>query len=213
MNINSSLINELKQKEYRDAYAAAQIRIVLPFHIRALRMQRGWSQMELARRAGMAQPRIAEIEKPGARRLNIETLLRIAIAFDVGLQVRFMPFSELVEWAESFSPDASSITSFDNEIAALARNTAEVQGILLTNRPIDVPALLFKSQLPYQLPTYGTTTTNVALNMPRTQTEPISTISVSSSITTSAGKETIVWTPIGQGSIPMMNRNSLETIH
>ena len=81
MNIKSSLVNELKQKAYRDAYAAAQIKIMLPFHIRALRMQRGWSQAELARRAGMAQPRIAEIEKPGARRLNTYRSLILEVHF------------------------------------------------------------------------------------------------------------------------------------
>src|ERR1700680_1463571 len=70
------LLSELSDKTYRDAYVAAQIRIGLPFQIKALRTARDWSQGDLAHRAGMAQPRISEIEKPGERSLNIETLLR-----------------------------------------------------------------------------------------------------------------------------------------
>ena len=48
----------------------------------------------------MTQPRISELETPGERKLTIETLLRLASAFDVALQVRFVPYSELVDWTE-----------------------------------------------------------------------------------------------------------------
>jgi hypothetical protein len=57
------------------------------------------------------------MERPGARRLNIETLLRVATAFDVGLQIRFVPFSELVAWAENFNPDDFAISTFEEELA------------------------------------------------------------------------------------------------
>ena len=118
LNINSSLVNELRQKEYRDAYVASQIRMGIPLQVRALRNQYGWSQEECARGVGMSQPRVSEMERPGERRLTIETLLRIAAACDVGLQIRFAPFSELVAWSESFRPDTFKVPSFDEEIAA-----------------------------------------------------------------------------------------------
>lgn len=122
MNINSSLISEMKDKRYRDAYVASQIRIGMPFQVRALRKSRNWSQSQLAERAGMSQPRISEIEKPGARSLNVDTALRIAAACDVGLQVRFVPFSELIEWSETLDIEALedsnnvSIPSFEAEL-------------------------------------------------------------------------------------------------
>lgn len=118
MNINSSLTNHLKNKEYREAYVASQIKINIPFQIRALRKQRGLSQGDLAALAKMAQPRISEMEKPGARSLNLETLQRVASALDVGFQVRFVPFGELVDWAEGFDPDHFDIPSFSEELAA-----------------------------------------------------------------------------------------------
>jgi transcriptional regulator with XRE-family HTH domain len=118
VNTHSSLIAELKSKEYRDAYVASQIAIGLPFQARQLRIQKGWTQEELAERAGMSQPRIAEIEKPSKRRFNLETLLRIASAHDVGLEVRFVPLGQIVEHDESFDPDSFHIPTFDEELAA-----------------------------------------------------------------------------------------------
>src|SRR5260370_21372211 len=118
VNLNSPLVSELSTKECREAYVAAQINIGIPFQIRALRKSRGWNQEVLAEHAKMAQPRISEIERPGERRPNIETLLRIAAAFDVGLQVRFLPFTELIEWSESFDPENFEVRTFDDELNA-----------------------------------------------------------------------------------------------
>jgi transcriptional regulator with XRE-family HTH domain len=120
VNINSSLTKELQDKTYRDAYVASQIRMALPFQVRGLRRARGLNQGEFATRVGMAQPRISEIEKPGERSLNIDTLLRIAAGMDVALQIRFVPFSELIDWSESFDPDNFKIPSFDDELKAAA---------------------------------------------------------------------------------------------
>ncbi len=117
MNIDSSLIAELRDKKYREAYVASQISIGIPFQIRALRKHRKWNQDQLAEHAKMAQPRISEIEKPGERRLNIETLMRIAAALDIGLQVRFVPFSELIDSSEDLDPDAISIKTFTEELS------------------------------------------------------------------------------------------------
>jgi transcriptional regulator with XRE-family HTH domain len=117
MNINSSLIAELREKAYRDAYVASQIRMTLPLQIRELRRKEEWTQPQLAEHAGMAQPRISELEKPGERRLTIETLLRLASAFDVALQVRFVPFGELIDWSEGLDIDNFAIQPFEAELA------------------------------------------------------------------------------------------------
>jgi transcriptional regulator with XRE-family HTH domain len=117
LNINSLLMGELQDKEYRDAYVASQVRISLPLQTRALRKGREWSQPDLAVAAGMTQPRISELETPGGRKLTIETLLRLASAFDVALQVRFVPYSELVDWSEHLNFDRLRIKPFVEELA------------------------------------------------------------------------------------------------
>jgi transcriptional regulator with XRE-family HTH domain len=116
MNTRSGRVEAMKDKGYRHGMANAQIEIDLPFQIRALRKQRGWTQPELAAKAGMKQPRISNVEKPGVTHFSLETLRRLAEAFDVALVVRFAPFSELLDWSQRFSPDDFAIQSFGDEI-------------------------------------------------------------------------------------------------
>jgi transcriptional regulator with XRE-family HTH domain len=96
----------------------SQISVGLPFQIRALREQRGWKQSDLAKAAGMLQPRISAMESPGGAKLNLETLRRLASAFDIGLAVRFVPFSELLAWSDNFTPDHFRIRSFEQDVSA-----------------------------------------------------------------------------------------------
>ena len=104
-----------KGKQHREAFVASQINVGLPFQIRALRKQRDWNQKQLADAAEMLQPRISAMEQPGGGALNLETLRRLAAAFDVALLVKFVPFSELVNFSDAFSPDDFSVASFENE--------------------------------------------------------------------------------------------------
>lgn len=105
-------------KERRDAYVSAQIDVLIPFQIRALRKQYGLEQEDLAGLANMAQPSISKLEKAG-NRANIETLKRIANALDVALIVKFVPFSELVRWSDNFSPDGFTVPNFSLEMEKL----------------------------------------------------------------------------------------------
>jgi transcriptional regulator with XRE-family HTH domain len=106
---------KLTDPEYRKAFVSSQINIRIPFQIRALMKERGWKQEDLAKAAGMLQPRISGLLSPGKTRPNIETLRRLAEAFDCGLIVRFAPFSELVRWSEEFDPESFSAPSFVTE--------------------------------------------------------------------------------------------------
>lgn len=111
--MTSKVLKKLKDPEYRKAFVASQINVGIPFQIRALRKSRGWTQEQLAERTGMLQPRISAIQTPGKAKLNLETLRRLAEAFDCGLVVRFAPFSELVRWSDDFEPDTFNAPSYD----------------------------------------------------------------------------------------------------
>jgi len=112
---NSKLVQELQDKATRDAFVSSQMSIPLAFQILALREQRGLTQKQLAEKADMLQPRIAAMERPSGSEPNLRTLKRLASAFDVALIVRFVPFSELTEWAERFSPDTFMVPSFEDD--------------------------------------------------------------------------------------------------
>ena len=121
--MTSKLLEKLrKSKKYRDLFVEGQIRTGIPFQIRVMRESRPWKQSELGDRANMPQTVISRMEKPGSGNLTIKTLLRLASAFDVGLIVRFAPFSEIVDWANGqshivpgLSQNYLSVLNFDED--------------------------------------------------------------------------------------------------
>lgn len=115
LNKKQKLIEELKDKRYRDAFISAHIDTGIPFQIRAIRKQRKWTQKELADHAGMLQERISVAENPNYSRFNLKTLKKIASAFDVALIVRYVPFSELVKWELDLSPESLQAVSFNGD--------------------------------------------------------------------------------------------------
>jgi transcriptional regulator with XRE-family HTH domain len=125
VNTRVQKIAKLKNKQYRDAFVGSQIGIGIPFQIRALREQRGWKQSHLAEKTGMLQPRISAMETPGGAKFTIETLRRLASAFDIALMVKFVPFSDLVRWSEDFNPDTFSAPSFDADTNLIERKPQE----------------------------------------------------------------------------------------
>jgi len=129
VNSKSQLANQLSDKAYRDAYVASQIRVGLPMQCRALRENLELTQPELAKTAGMTQPRISELERPGERKLNIETLLRLASAFDVALQVRFVPFSRLVDDDDAIDLDNFYIRPYEEDMEHLKKLEDQMQSV------------------------------------------------------------------------------------
>jgi transcriptional regulator with XRE-family HTH domain len=109
------IIENLKNKEYRDAFVTEHINTGVPFQIRALRDQREWTQKDLGNHVEMAQETISRIEDPNYGKLTLKTLKRLASAFDVALMVRFVPFSELVEWELHLTPDSLKALEFEKE--------------------------------------------------------------------------------------------------
>jgi len=107
------LLSSLSSKEARKAFVASRIRIRLPAQIRELRLTRGLSQAELGKRAGMKQSAISRCEGMGYDQFTISTLKALAGAFDVGLKVEFVSFSELVENASNPEIYHLDVPSFD----------------------------------------------------------------------------------------------------
>lgn len=94
-----TLIKRLRRgKATREQFVSSHIGKGIGFQIRAIRDRLGWNQEELAKRAGMTQNSVSRLESAGYGKPTITTLRRLADAFDVGLIVRFAPFSEVVDW-------------------------------------------------------------------------------------------------------------------
>ncbi|MFZ2445468.1 MAG: helix-turn-helix transcriptional regulator [Syntrophobacteraceae bacterium] len=110
------LFNKLKNKKYRAAYAAGHTKTIVPFQIRTLREQRGWSQTKLAQLAKTTQAAISRLEDPDYGNISISTLLKLAACFDNALLVKFVPFSKFLSEYADKSAEALTSKTFEEEL-------------------------------------------------------------------------------------------------
>jgi transcriptional regulator with XRE-family HTH domain len=122
----SRLWARFRDKAFRDAFVASHLSTNIAGQIYAMREARGWTQEKLADTAHMAQARISLMEDPSYQGVTLSTLKRLASAFDVGLAVRFVPFSELLEWSTSLTSERLAVPSYDADKLPAAPLFAQV---------------------------------------------------------------------------------------
>jgi DNA-binding XRE family transcriptional regulator len=83
------LDRQLANPEFRAAYDALEPEFALIRQLIDLRIKRGLSQRQLAKRARMQQPTIARLE--GGQTASLKTLRRVADALDADVQVSLVP--------------------------------------------------------------------------------------------------------------------------
>lgn len=114
MDKRQQIWESLKNKEYREAFSS-DVGTGLAFQVRLMREHLGWKQEQLGEKTAKAQPTIAQLENPDYGRFSLDSLKRLANAFDVALMVRFVPFSELVDWTVGLTPERLIPPSFGEE--------------------------------------------------------------------------------------------------
>src|SRR4051794_39591579 len=119
INTSSNVFQKLKDRKRRSRFIANQIKNAFAFQVRALRKAREMSQQELAKEADTTQALISRIERDGATNLSVQTLLKIADAFDVALVVRLEPIDRLLHWVDGLSPDSMSFPKSEEILAEM----------------------------------------------------------------------------------------------
>ena len=114
-NFMDRLNQSFRDKEYRHGYADEFLNMSIATQIKVLREQRGWSQKDLAEHAGMKQPRISAIENVNYYRWTVETLRRLAEAFDITLCVSFETFGKRLGDIARFGRKDLERSSFDDD--------------------------------------------------------------------------------------------------
>lgn len=112
-----ALREEFKDPEARRDYAEIFLDSSIALQIKALRLQRGWSQEVLAEKAGMKQSRISAMEQADYSGWSLRTLRRLAAAFDLALVVRFESFGTLLDDVTSMSREGLERPSFADDPA------------------------------------------------------------------------------------------------
>lgn len=113
----SRVKKKLNSKPYRSTFSRSRAAAVRAAQITAMRHSRGWSQAELAEISGMKQSRISLLEDPSYEAVNIETLHRLADAFDVAVLSEFASFGKLLEAASDSTAASMNPESFAHDPA------------------------------------------------------------------------------------------------
>jgi transcriptional regulator with XRE-family HTH domain len=115
----NSLIGKLRNKfqdeDYRHSYAEECLNTMIASQIKILREQQKMTQAKLAEKTGMMQPRLSVLEDANYSNWSINTLKRIARAFDLALTVRFDAFSDVILDFESLSRESMERSSFKED--------------------------------------------------------------------------------------------------
>ena len=106
----------LEDPVFRREFLADYVQEILATQIRAIREQRGWTQEQLGDAAhGMSQVQISRLENPDYSGASVNSLKRLAQGLDVGLIIRYAPFSEFVDWVVNQSQERLVPPSFLEE--------------------------------------------------------------------------------------------------
>jgi hypothetical protein len=116
------ILDSLKDREFRAAWNLENVYTTICFQLRALREQRELSQGAFGNQVKprMAQERISILEDPNAdSKPTLNTLLRLADAADVGLEVRFVPFGTVLSRSVHTDMAKLEVDSFVDELPSL----------------------------------------------------------------------------------------------
>jgi transcriptional regulator with XRE-family HTH domain len=108
---------ELQDHEARHDYADMFLDSSIALQVKALRLQRKWKQRELASRADLHQSQISDMEQISHSGWTIETLKKVARAFDLTLRVRFESFGTFLDEYVEQNREGFERPSFDQDPA------------------------------------------------------------------------------------------------
>jgi transcriptional regulator with XRE-family HTH domain len=127
-SLKSQLLQSLKTSdEYRYSFVEEKIQSSLAAQIRAIREQRQWDPKRFAEELGKKVSWVYRLEDPNVSPPTIPSLLEVARAYDVDLEVRFRPFSAFLNEADDLSTKSLEVASFREELPELEREATRDQ--------------------------------------------------------------------------------------
>ena len=92
-NVDVGLKAKLKNTEFRRLYELERAKVALAQKIAELREEKHLRQVDLAKRAGVSQQFISQIETGEEKNLTLETMIKIARSLGRGLSISFPKLS------------------------------------------------------------------------------------------------------------------------
>ncbi|MFH1245097.1 MAG: helix-turn-helix domain-containing protein [Candidatus Omnitrophota bacterium] len=87
--VEAHLTEELKNKKFKKAYEIERVKVALAQKIAEIREEENLRQVDIARRLGVSQQFVSQIETGQERNLTLETLIRIAQSLGRGVKISF----------------------------------------------------------------------------------------------------------------------------
>ena len=113
--LTAALRRSFRDEEYRYGYVESFLDAFIAAQLRALRLQRGWEQLDVAQRMGTKQSAISRLENVNYSSWSISTLKRLARVFGVRLKVSFEEFATLPTDIENFQTSALERRGFEQD--------------------------------------------------------------------------------------------------
>ena len=142
MRESDNLIEEFRDKDYRESYAEDYLHSFIAMQFQAVREQRKMTQQELADSIGTKQTAISRLENVNNRSRNIRLLEKAAYALGCRLRVSLETFGSLVtDEGPNFSRAMLERASFDDDPAfkpalrRVKRSTSGEPAPFKTSRP------------------------------------------------------------------------------
>jgi DNA-binding XRE family transcriptional regulator len=88
-NVNVGLREKLKNEEFRRLYQLERAKVALAQKIAEMREEKHLRQVDLAKRIGVTQQFISQIETGEEKNLTLETMIKIARSLGRGLSISF----------------------------------------------------------------------------------------------------------------------------
>ena len=92
-NVDIDLKEKLKNKEFKQMYEFESAKVALAQKIAELRQDEHLKQVDLAKKLGVSQQFVSQIETGEERNLTIETLIKIAQSLGRGINISFPKLS------------------------------------------------------------------------------------------------------------------------
>ncbi len=91
--VDSHLQEELKNKKFKKVYEVEVAKVALAHRIAVLRKEKHLNQEDFAKKLGVSQQFISQIETGQENNLTLDTLLRLAATLGRGLKISFPKLS------------------------------------------------------------------------------------------------------------------------
>lgn len=102
-----SKLAKLQGKSYRDSYLESHVKGSIAYQIQALRESAGLSQTAFGQLINKPQSVVSRLEDTEYGGINVNTLLSIAYALNIGLRIRFCDYIEIL--ADDVSPSGLQV--------------------------------------------------------------------------------------------------------